>query len=142
MSQALCEDCKEPYSKTGRNQKRCVKCKRVNASKLVYNHRVKSGSIKQPGVGSGNAQGSGESHHTFKNGIGRFLKSTLLKDVRYCEKCGKDLISAGTHEWCKHHRDHDRNNNPSDGSNWELLCKSCHQLHHQKRDTKTGKFTK
>ena len=33
-----------------------------------------------------------------------------------------------------HHRDHDHDNNPSDGSNWELLCLYCHENEHARND--------
>jgi hypothetical protein len=29
-----------------------------------------------------------------------------------------------------HHRDHNHDNNPPDGSNWELLCLYCHDHEH------------
>jgi hypothetical protein len=32
-----------------------------------------------------------------------------------------------------HHRDHNHDNNPTDGSNWELLCLYCHDNEHQKQ---------
>ncbi len=31
-----------------------------------------------------------------------------------------------------HHRDHNHDNNPNDGSNWELLCVFCHDNEHQR----------
>ena len=31
-----------------------------------------------------------------------------------------------------HHKDHNHDNNPPDGSNWELLCVYCHDDEHQK----------
>ena len=31
-----------------------------------------------------------------------------------------------------HHRDHDHDNNPPDGSNWENLCAECHEAEHTK----------
>ena len=31
-----------------------------------------------------------------------------------------------------HHRDHDHDNNPPDGSNWELLCVYCHDNEHSR----------
>jgi hypothetical protein len=31
-----------------------------------------------------------------------------------------------------HHKDHNHDNNPPDGSNWELLCLYCHDHEHQK----------
>jgi len=29
-----------------------------------------------------------------------------------------------------HHKDHNHDNNPPDGSNWELLCLYCHENEH------------
>ena len=29
-----------------------------------------------------------------------------------------------------HHKDHNHDNNPPDGSNWELLCIYCHENEH------------
>ena len=31
-----------------------------------------------------------------------------------------------------HHKDHDHDNNPPDGSNWELLCLYCHDNEHER----------
>ena len=31
-----------------------------------------------------------------------------------------------------HHRDHNHDNNPPDGSNWELLCVYCHDNEHSR----------
>ena len=31
-----------------------------------------------------------------------------------------------------HHRDGNHDNNPPDGSNWELLCTYCHEAEHRK----------
>jgi hypothetical protein len=33
-----------------------------------------------------------------------------------------------------HHRDHNHDNNPPDGSNWELLCLYCHENEHSRRE--------
>jgi hypothetical protein len=38
-----------------------------------------------------------------------------------------------------HHRDHNHDNNPEDGSNWELLCTYCHENEHQRVLTETGR---
>ena len=32
-----------------------------------------------------------------------------------------------------HHKDGNHNNNPADGSNWELLCIYCHDSEHEVR---------
>ena len=31
-----------------------------------------------------------------------------------------------------HHKDHNHDNNPLDGSNWELLCLYCHDNEHSR----------
>ena len=49
-----------------------------------------------------------------------------------CGRCGREFTRANVHELTVHHRDHDHNNNPSDGSNWELLCLYCHDNEHQR----------
>jgi hypothetical protein len=38
-----------------------------------------------------------------------------------------------------HHRDHNHDNNPADGSNWELLCTYCHENEHQRFLTEQGR---
>jgi hypothetical protein len=98
------------------------------ARKAADAYRVRAG--VQVGVGSGNAQGSGRDHHSYKNGIKTFqrVSRTIRQTVRFCERCGKDLLSAKHGEWATHHRDHNRENNVRE--NFELLCKRCHQLEH------------
>ncbi len=50
-----------------------------------------------------------------------------------CGRCGREFTRANLRELTVHHRDHDHGNNPSDGSNWELLCLYCHDNEHQRR---------
>jgi 5-methylcytosine-specific restriction endonuclease McrA len=49
-----------------------------------------------------------------------------------CAKCGRDFSGKKLRELTVHHRDHDYNNNPPDGSNWELLCIYCHDNEHSR----------
>ena len=49
-----------------------------------------------------------------------------------CGRCGREFNHSNLRELTVHHRDHDHDNNPSDGSNWELLCLYCHDYEHQK----------
>jgi hypothetical protein len=37
------------------------------------------------------------------------------------------------HQLTVHHRDHNHDHNPADGSNWELLCLYCHDNEHQRQ---------
>ncbi len=47
-----------------------------------------------------------------------------------CGRCGREFSGRRLRELTVHHKDHDHENNPSDGSNWELLCIYCHDMEH------------
>lgn len=47
-----------------------------------------------------------------------------------CARCGREFSGENLRELTVHHKDHDHDNNPSDGSNWELLCLYCHDQEH------------
>jgi 5-methylcytosine-specific restriction endonuclease McrA len=49
-----------------------------------------------------------------------------------CARCGRSFVRGNVHELTVHHKDHDHDNNPSDGSNWELLCLYCHDNEHSR----------
>ena len=49
-----------------------------------------------------------------------------------CARCGREFTSRNLHLLTVHHRDHDHENNPSDGSNWENLCVYCHDNEHRR----------
>ena len=49
-----------------------------------------------------------------------------------CGRCGREFTRANLRELTVHHRDHNHDNNPPDGSNWELLCLYCHDNEHQR----------
>ena len=48
-----------------------------------------------------------------------------------CGRCGRDFAGKELRELTVHHKDHNHDNNPPDGSNWELLCVYCHDDEHQ-----------
>jgi 5-methylcytosine-specific restriction endonuclease McrA len=62
-----------------------------------------------------------------------------------CGRCAREFTRTNLRELTVHHRDHNHSNNPSDGSNWELLCIYCHDNEHQRQleaqqgNTATGK---
>ena len=43
-----------------------------------------------------------------------------------CGRCAREFDRKGLSELTVHHVDHNHDNNPNDGSNWELLCLYCH----------------
>lgn len=49
-----------------------------------------------------------------------------------CARCGRSFTRENLHELTVHHKDHNHDNNPPDGSNWENLCIYCHDYEHQK----------
>ena len=49
-----------------------------------------------------------------------------------CGSCGREFSGKKLRELTVHHKDHNHNNNPPDGSNWELLCIYCHDHEHEK----------
>jgi hypothetical protein len=49
-----------------------------------------------------------------------------------CGRCGREFSGRKLRELTVHHKDHNHDNNPPDGSNWELLCIYCHDMEHQK----------
>jgi hypothetical protein len=95
----------------------CIKCNNVitiNSKKycstrcrsayLSYQHRVKTGLIKKPGVGSGGNQW-GKDNHQYKTGIGTYKNLALSSKKHECERC------ASTNRLEVHHKDHNRKNN-------------------------------
>jgi hypothetical protein len=51
---------------------------------------------------------------------------------RVCARCGREFEGKKLRELTVHHKDHDHDNNPPDGSNWELLCLYCHENEHSR----------
>lgn len=49
-----------------------------------------------------------------------------------CGRCTREFTRENLKELTVHHRDHNHDNNPSDGSNWELLCIYCHDNEHSR----------
>lgn len=47
-----------------------------------------------------------------------------------CGRCGREFTHANLRELTVHHKDHNHDHNPPDGSNWELLCLYCHDNEH------------
>ena len=49
-----------------------------------------------------------------------------------CGRCGREFSGKNLRMLTVHHRDHNHDNNPPDGSNWELLCLYCHDNEHSR----------
>ncbi len=56
-----------------------------------------------------------------------------------CTRCAREFDGKRLRELTVHHRDGNHDNNPPDGSNWELLCIYCHENEHARHeDFKAG----
>ena len=51
-----------------------------------------------------------------------------------CGHCGREFSGKKVRELTVHHKDHNHDNNPPDGSNWELLCVYCHENQHSRQE--------
>ena len=49
-----------------------------------------------------------------------------------CGRCMREFTHSNVSQLTVHHRDHNHDNNPPDGSNWELLCLYCHDNEHSR----------
>jgi hypothetical protein len=47
-----------------------------------------------------------------------------------CARCAREFTGKRLQELTVHHKDGNHDNNPRDGSNWELLCIYCHENEH------------
>jgi hypothetical protein len=57
-----------------------------------------------------------------------------------CGRCAREFGPKRLRELTVHHKDGDHDNNPPDGSNWELLCVYCHENEHAR--VEDSKFEK
>jgi len=61
-----------------------------------------------------------------------YRAQSLRLHPHLCARCGREFERSNLHELTVHHIDHNHDNNPPDGSNWENLCLYCHDHEHQK----------
>ena len=56
-----------------------------------------------------------------------------------CTRCAREFSGVRVRELTVHHKDGNHDNNPPDGSNWELLCLYCHENEHARmEDARAG----
>ena len=58
-----------------------------------------------------------------------------------CGRCARTFTRENLRELTVHHKDMNHDNNPPDGSNWELLCVYCHDNEHQKYEEHLAALT-
>ncbi len=70
----------------------------------------------------------------------RSYREQALKILPWiCGRCAREFSRERLRELTVHHKDGNHENNPPDGSNWELLCVYCHENEHARvEDFKSG----
>ena len=72
-----------------------------------------------------------------------YREKALKMYPHICGRCSREFTRQNLHELTVHHRDHNHDNNPPDGSNWELLCLYCHDNEHQRQlEAQQGNISK
>jgi len=134
LNNRRCVMCCRLYKPTGPAQKVCVICrKHMDNITAQVNRDIarfkKFGSYNH--IGQGGTNKHGKAHPQYKNGAGYFAKRSpqIRSERKVCKRCDKD-VQYGKYAYAVHHIDHNRDNNPEDDSNYELLCRRCHQLEH------------
>jgi 5-methylcytosine-specific restriction endonuclease McrA len=61
-----------------------------------------------------------------------YREKALRMYPHICGRCGREFSGKKLRELTVHHKDHNHDNNPPDGSNWELLCLYCHDNEHSR----------
>jgi hypothetical protein len=71
----------------------------------------------------------------------RSYREQALKILPWiCGRCAREFGRERVRELTVHHKDGNHDNNPPDGSNWELLCVYCHENEHAR--VEDSKFEK
>ena len=94
-------------------------------------------------------RGTGPDTSTLDRVVAEAQRARLLREQGYreqalklfpwiCGRCAREFTRENLRELTVHHRDHNHDNNPPDGSNWELLCVYCHDNEHQRQLEATG----
>jgi 5-methylcytosine-specific restriction endonuclease McrA len=71
-----------------------------------------------------------EVHRTQKERETTYRERALKLFPHVCGRCGREFEGKRLRELTVHHKDHNHDFNPPDGSNWELLCIYCHDNEH------------
>ena len=71
-----------------------------------------------------------EARQTQKDREKTYRERALKMFPWVCGRCGREFSGKRLKELTVHHKDHNHDYNPPDGSNWELLCLYCHDNEH------------
>lgn len=87
---------------------------------------------KKPMEEAGRKRVLDELHRETAQRLTGYRERALKLYPHVCASCGREFAGKRLKELTVHHKDHNHDNNPPDGSNWELLCIYCHDHEHEK----------
>jgi len=61
-----------------------------------------------------------------------YRRRSLQIHGQICARCAREFDESTLHLLTVHHKDGNHFNNPPDGSNWENLCRECHDDLHSR----------
>ena len=76
-----------------------------------------------------------EARSTQKARENTYRERALKLFPHICARCQREFEGKRLKELTVHHKDHNHDYNPPDGSNWELLCLYCHDEEHERFKT-------
>jgi 5-methylcytosine-specific restriction endonuclease McrA len=91
-------------------------------------HRQRGGKISREDIDRVVAQARKEGDELLKG----YREQSLRIHPWVCARCGREFTIQNLHLLTVHHKDHNHDNNPPDGSNWENLCIYCHDNEHSR----------
>ena len=97
---------------------------------------MKSSGQKKPGGGKRSQEERDRIVARVRQTLDERMKGYREQSLRIhpwvCARCGREFTVKNLHLLTVHHKDHNHENNPSDGSNWENLCLYCHDNEHRR----------
>lgn len=90
------------------------------------------GPAKKPLTGAERQRVLDQLHRETAQRAAGYRERALKLFPHVCASCAREFSGARLKELTVHHKDHNHDNNPPDGSNWELLCLYCHDHEHEK----------
>lgn len=73
-----------------------------------------------------------QARHAENERLKSYREQSLRIHPWVCARCGREFTIKNLHLLTVHHKDHNHDNNPPDGSNWENLCVYCHDNEHSR----------
>lgn len=74
-----------------------------------------------------------KAHQNREQRLQGYREQSLKIHPWICGRCSREFDRSNLHELTVHHKDHNHDNNPVDGSNWENLCIYCHDNEHSRQ---------